>query len=79
VAPPHLTAQPARAILWGQAKRIASTTTRITVKNFPTLFLALLVGTLAFGYMAREDNAAIARCENRGGHIDECRLIVLGR
>jgi hypothetical protein len=49
------------------------------MKNFPILFLALLVGSLAFGYMAREDNAAIARCENKGGSVDECRLIVLGR
>ena len=58
---------------------VVNHTTRITVKNFPTIFLALLVGTLAFGYMAKGDNEAIARCENRGGHIDECRLIVLGR
>jgi hypothetical protein len=49
------------------------------MRNLPVLFLALLAGTLAFGYMAREDNQAIARCEYRGGHIDECRLIVLGR
>lgn len=49
------------------------------MKNFPTIFLALLVGTLAFGYMAKGDNEAIGRCEYRGGSIDECRLIVLGR
>jgi hypothetical protein len=49
------------------------------MKNFPAIFLALLVGGLAFGYMAKGDNEAIARCENRGGHIDECRLLVLGR
>ena len=49
------------------------------MRNFPTIFLALLAGTLAFGYMAREDNAAIARCEYRGGSQAECRLIVLGR
>jgi hypothetical protein len=48
------------------------------MKNFPTIFLALLAGTLALE-IAREGNAAITRCENRGGHIDECRLIVLGR
>ena len=49
------------------------------MKNFPALFLALLVGGIAFSYMAKGDNEAIGRCENRGGHIDECRLIVLGR
>jgi hypothetical protein len=49
------------------------------MKNFPAIFLALLVGTLTFGYMAKGDNEAIARCEYKGGSIDECRLIVLGR
>jgi hypothetical protein len=49
------------------------------MKNFPAIFLALLVGGLAFGYMAKGDNEAIARCEYRGVSIDECRLIVLGR
>jgi hypothetical protein len=29
--------------------------------------------------MAKGDNEAIARCEYKGGSIDECRLIVLGR
>jgi hypothetical protein len=48
------------------------------MKNFPVIFLALLVG-IAFGYMAKGDNEAIARCEYKGGSIDECRLIVLGR
>ncbi len=49
------------------------------MRNFPTVFLSLLAVTLAFGYMAREDNAAIARCEYKGGSEAECRLIVLGR
>ena len=32
------------------------------MKNFPVIFLALLVGGIAFGYMAKGDNEAIARC-----------------
>ena len=49
------------------------------MRHFPTLFLFLMAGTLTLGYIAKGNNEAIARCEYRGGHIDECRLIVLGR
>ena len=36
---------------------------------------------LGFGLvgLAQEDKRALARCENRGGSVAECRLVVLGR
>jgi hypothetical protein len=29
--------------------------------------------------LANQDRRALARCENRGGSVAECRLVVLGR
>ena len=42
-----------------------------------TAALALL--TLAAGLLHPSTDSALARCENRGGSVAECRLIVLGR
>ena len=42
-----------------------------------TAGLALL--TLATGLLHPSTDSALARCENRGGSVAECRLLVLGR
>jgi hypothetical protein len=45
----------------------------------PVVFVPLMLGTLALGYALPSTDTALARCENRGGTVTECRLIVLGR
>jgi hypothetical protein len=45
----------------------------------PVIFVPLLLGTVALGYALPSTDSALARCENRGGTVAECRLIVLGR
>ena len=45
----------------------------------PVVFVPLMLGTLALGYALPNTDSALARCENRGGSVTECRLIVLGR
>ena len=45
----------------------------------PVVFFPLMLGTLAIGYALPSTDTALARCENRGGSVAECRLIVLGR
>ena len=45
----------------------------------PIVFVPLMLGTLALGYALPSTDTALARCENRGGSVAECRLIVLGR
>ena len=45
----------------------------------PVVFFPLMLGTLALGYALPSTDTALARCENRGGSVAECRLIVLGR
>jgi hypothetical protein len=45
----------------------------------PVVFFPLLLGTVALGYALPSTETALARCENRGGSVTECRLIVLGR
>jgi len=45
-------------------------------------FAAIAAGCLlGFGLvnLAQQDRQALARCENRGGSVTECRLLVLGR
>jgi hypothetical protein len=45
----------------------------------PAVFFPLLAGTVALGFALPSTDTALARCENRGGSVTECRLIVLGR
>jgi hypothetical protein len=45
----------------------------------PVIFVPLLLGTVALGFALPSTDTALARCENRGGSVTECRLIVLGR
>jgi hypothetical protein len=45
----------------------------------PAVFFPLLAGTVALGFALPNTDTALARCENRGGTVTECRLIVLGR
>ena len=51
---------------------------RLPLKPFAAVALGCLLG---FGLvnLAKQDKQALARCENRGGSVAECRLIVLGR
>jgi hypothetical protein len=45
----------------------------------PIVFVPLLLGTVALGFALPSTDSALARCENRGGSMTECRLTVLGR
>ena len=45
----------------------------------PAVFVPLMLSTVALGYALPSTDTALARCENRGGSVTECRLIVLGR
>ena len=45
----------------------------------PLVFVPFLLGTAALGFALPSTDTALARCENRGGSVAECRLIVLGR
>jgi hypothetical protein len=45
----------------------------------PVVFVPLMLGTMALGFALPSTDSALARCENRGGSVTECRLIVLGR
>jgi hypothetical protein len=45
----------------------------------PIVFVPLLLGTVALGFALPSTDSALARCENRGGSVTECRLLVLGR
>ena len=51
---------------------------RLPIKPFAAVALGCLLG---FGLvdLAKQDKRAFARCENRGGSVAECRLVVLGR
>jgi len=50
----------------------------LPIKPFAAIVLGCLLG---FGLvdLAKQDRRALARCENRGGSVAECRLVVLGR
>jgi hypothetical protein len=56
---------------------------RHTMNRLPLApFAAIAAGCLlGFGLvnLAQQDRQALARCENRGASVAECRLIVLGR
>ena len=45
----------------------------------PIVFVPLMLGTLTLGFALPSTDTALARCENRGGSVTECRLRVLGR
>ena len=45
----------------------------------PLPFLLFMGCSLALGLTHQGTAEALARCENRGGSVAECRLVVLGR
>ena len=45
----------------------------------PLPFLLFMGCTLAVGLLHPSTETALARCENRGGSVAECRLVVYGR
>jgi hypothetical protein len=45
----------------------------------PIVIDPLQLGTVALGFALPSTDSALARCENRGGSVTECRLLVLGR
>jgi hypothetical protein len=50
----------------------------LPVKPFAAIALGCLLGFGLVG-MAQQDRQALAKCEQRGGSVAECRLIVSGR
>jgi hypothetical protein len=51
---------------------------RFPIKPFAAIALGCLLG-FSLVDLAKQDRRALAHCENRGGSVAECRLIVLGR
>jgi hypothetical protein len=51
---------------------------RLPIKPFAAIALGCLLG-FSLVDLARQDRRALAHCEQRGGSVAECRLIVLGR
>ena len=51
---------------------------RLPIKPYAAIALGCLLG-LALVDLARQDQRALAHCEQRGGSVAECRLVVLGR
>ena len=51
---------------------------RIPFASFAAIAAGCLLG---FGLvnLAQQDRQALARCENRGGSVAECRLAIYGR
>ena len=51
---------------------------RLPIKPFAAIALGCLLG---FGLvdLAKQDRRALAHCEQRGGSVAECRLVVSGR
>jgi len=45
----------------------------------PPVFLALMAGTLVWGFSTPSTDTLLARCEAAGRSAAECRLVVLGR
>ena len=45
----------------------------------PVVFVPAMLTLAAAAILSPGTNEALARCENRGGSVAECRLIVLGR
>ena len=51
---------------------------RLPLKPFAAVALGCLLGFGLVG-LAKQDKQALAHCEQRGGSVAECRLLVLGR
>jgi hypothetical protein len=51
---------------------------RLPIKPFAAIALGCLLG---FGLvaLAQQDRQALAKCEQRGGSVTECRLLISGR
>jgi len=51
---------------------------RLPLKPFAAVALGCLLG---FGLvdLAKQDKQALAKCEQRGGSVAECRLLISGR
>jgi hypothetical protein len=57
-------------------------TTLPTMLSFllrPPVFIALMAGTLVWGFSTPSTDTLLARCESAGRSAAECRLVVLGR
>ena len=69
---------PAVVTVGGNKSKPNHTMHRLPIKPFAAIALGCLLG---FGLvnLAKQDKQALARCENRGGSVAECRLVVLGR
>jgi hypothetical protein len=51
---------------------------RIPLAPFAAIAAGCLLG-FSIVNLAQQDRQALARCENRGATVAECRLLVLGR
>jgi hypothetical protein len=51
---------------------------RLPIKPFAAIALGCLLGFGLVG-LAQQDRQALAKCEQRGGSVTECRLLVSGR
>jgi hypothetical protein len=69
---------PAVATVGGNTTTPNHTMHRLPIKPFAAVALGCLLG-FALVDLAKQDKQALARCENRGGSVAECRLVVLGR
>jgi hypothetical protein len=53
------------------------------MNRFPLAPFAAIAAGCLLGFslvnLAQQDRQALARCENRGASVAECRLMVLGR
>jgi hypothetical protein len=73
-----LGAGPCRCYSYRVQTHPSHTMHRLPVKPFAAIALGCLLG---FGLvdLARQDRRALAHCEQRGGSVAECRLVVSGR
>ena len=69
---------PAVVIVIGNTTTPNHTMHRLPIQPFAAIALGCLLG---FGLvdLAKQDKQALAKCEQRGGSVAACRLIVLGR
>ena len=51
---------------------------RLPIKPFAAIALGCLLGFALVG-LAQQDRQALAHCEQRGGSVAECRLLISGR
>jgi hypothetical protein len=69
---------PAVAIVGGNNTTPNHTMHRLPIKPFAAIALGCLLGWGLVG-LAQQDKRALAHCEQRGGSVAECRLLISGR